>query len=114
MSERSRLGITNYGTAPLIVMVEPWANDFTLLPGESLDIIAWGFTEDSYFNLAHGGDPDYLPVYIEGPCEDWAVYQGDTELQCGHNRAVPSPPDDWAMEGESGLEPRPDTQDRPP
>ena len=38
----SKLGVSNSRKTPQIVAVEPWANDYTLMPGEELQIMAFG------------------------------------------------------------------------
>jgi len=38
----SKLGVRNSRKAPQVVAVEPWGNDYTLLPDEKLEVIAFG------------------------------------------------------------------------
>jgi hypothetical protein len=86
MTWPARLSVQNRRGTAFTVWVEPWGADYTLLPGESLAILASGFTEDSYFDLAHADNEHDLKVVIAGECEDWTVFQGQHELFCGHNR----------------------------
>jgi hypothetical protein len=73
----------NDGKAPLTIYVEPWANDYTLLAGEELEIVAFG-KNLPWFALVSA--ENCIQVYCE-ETSDFKVFQGDKELQCGHNRA---------------------------
>jgi hypothetical protein len=78
-----KLGVINSRREPLVVVVEPWANDYTLLPGEELVVVAFGERPTPWFNVVEWNNT--TQVY----CEDTAnfkVLQGDRELECGHNR----------------------------
>ncbi len=79
----AKIGIANSRNGPHVVAVEPWANDYTLLPGEELVIIAFGNTAAPWFNVVEWDDT--TQVYCEGT-NDFKVLQGDTELECGHQR----------------------------
>lgn len=79
-----RMMITNDGSDPLVVFVEPWGRDFTLLVGESFDLVLEGGSPESHFNTFCS--PNRITVYAEGAVEDVLVYQGGTRVECGHNR----------------------------
>ena len=80
----ARIRVQNSTEKPRIVWVEPWAEDFTLLAGEELEIVAHGTTEQPWFHIVEW--PDSTQVYLEGVSEDYEVLQGRIHLECGHNR----------------------------
>ena len=79
----SKLGVWNARKAPQVVAVEPWANDYTLLPDERLEVIAFGDTAVPWFNVVEWDGT--TQVYCEDTA-DFKVVQGDRELECGHQR----------------------------
>jgi hypothetical protein len=85
----TRIEVSNGRRRPWEVHVEPWGEDFTLLPDESLEVVAEG----------RGATPWFYVVENEGStqvyCEEtvaFAVYQEGRLLECGHNRGVQSLP----------------------
>jgi hypothetical protein len=79
----SKLGIWNSRKGPLVVAVEPWANDYTLLPDERLEVIAFGEKVVPWFNIVERDGT--TQVYCEDAV-DFKVVQGDRELECGYQR----------------------------
>lgn len=79
----TKIGIANSRSGPQIVAVEPWANDYTLFPGEELVILAFGNAAAPWFNIVEWDDT--TQVYCEDTA-DFKVMQGDKELECGHQR----------------------------
>jgi hypothetical protein len=79
----SKLGVRNARKAPQLVAVEPWANDYTLLADEELEIVAFGDTETPWFNVVEWDG--VTQVYCEATV-NFKVVQGDRELECGHQR----------------------------
>ena len=79
----SKLGVWNSRKAPQVVAVEPWANDYTLLPDEKLEIVAFGEAAVPWFNVVEWDGT--TQVYCEDTV-DFKVLQGDRELECGHQR----------------------------
>ena len=79
----NKLGISNSRTVPRIVAVEPWADDYTLLPGEELVVIAYGKNTVPWFYIVEWDDT--TQVYCQETA-DFKVMQGERELECGHNR----------------------------
>jgi hypothetical protein len=61
----------------------PWANDYTLLPGEALEIVAFGKIVLPWFNVVEW--EGITQVYCEETA-DFKVLQGGRELECGHQR----------------------------
>jgi hypothetical protein len=79
----AKLGVSNQTKQPRIVWVEPWAEDFTLLPGEELEIVCRGDTEQPWFCVVE--NQDSTQVYVEsGGYPD--VLQNGQRLKCGYNR----------------------------
>ena len=84
MSPRTaRLGVSNSRGQPQVIAVEPWADDFTLLPGEELVILAFGSAETPWSHVVEWEGA--TQVYCEETSE-FKVVQNGVELQCGHNR----------------------------
>ena len=80
---RSKLGVRNSRKSPQVVAVEPWANDYTLLPDEELEVIAFGENALPWFYVVEWDGA--TQVYCENAV-DFKVVQGDRELECGHQR----------------------------
>jgi hypothetical protein len=87
----AKIGIVNNRTAPHVVWIEPWANDYTLMPGEELEVIATG--GDLQPRLVRDIQPDFNVVEHDGAtqvyCEntaDFKVMQGSRELPLGAQR----------------------------
>ncbi|MEO6810748.1 MAG: hypothetical protein ABI353_16660 [Isosphaeraceae bacterium] len=83
---RSKLGINNRRDAPQVVAVEPWGEDFTLMPGEKLEVVAYSDSDSA--------TPWFYVVEWEGTSQvycndtgDFEVLQGGVRLECGHNRS---------------------------
>jgi hypothetical protein len=79
----SKLEISNSRKSPQVVAVEPWGEDFTLLPGEELVILAFGELEMPWFHVVEWDGTSQ--VYCEATSA-FKVTQGSRELECGHNR----------------------------
>jgi hypothetical protein len=79
----SKFGVWNARKVPLVVAVEPWANDYTLLPDEKLEIIAFSDTAVPWFNVVEWDGT--TQVYCEDTA-DFKVVKGGLELECGHQR----------------------------
>jgi hypothetical protein len=79
----AKLGVWNSRKAPQVVAVEPWGNDYTLLPGEKLEVVAFGESAMPWFNVVEWDGA--TQVYCEDMV-DFKVVQGDRELECGHQR----------------------------
>ena len=86
-SYRSQLGVSNRRDTPQVVAVEPWADDFTLMPGEELEIVAFGSTARPWFFVDEWEGTSQ--VYCN-ETDDFEVSQGGVRLECGHNRQEPN------------------------
>lgn len=83
----SKLGVWNSRKAPHIVVVEPWANDYTLLPEEKLEVVAFGKDAMPSFEVVEWDGT--TQVYCDNTI-DFKVLQGNRELLCGHQRQTNS------------------------
>jgi hypothetical protein len=79
----TKIGVWNDRQQPWPVHVEPWGEYYTMLPGERLEIVAFGRTVMPWFNGVERGNT--TQVYCEDTA-DFAVYQDGQLLLCGHNR----------------------------
>ncbi len=79
----SQLEFSNSHPVPHVVYVEPWGEDFTLLPGEALEVHAYSCGTTPHFHIiaSAGG----TQVYCEG-ADTFKVIQDGAELACGHRR----------------------------
>jgi hypothetical protein len=84
----ARLGVSNSRDKPQIVAVEPWADDYTLLPGEELEIVASGHGKVPWFHVVEWDGTSQ--VYCE-ETDDFKVVQNGVELKCGRNRQPNGP-----------------------
>ncbi len=78
-----RILITNYSDKPLLMMLEPWGEDYTLLANEEFEIIAEDCEQDFYYNIVP--TENCISVYAEGN-EYPRVYKDGVEIDCGYNR----------------------------
>ena len=82
-SHRSKIGVSNRRDAPQVVAVEPWADDFTLMPGEELEIVAYSDSAAPWFFVVEWKGTSQ--IYCN-ETDDFEVLQGGVRLECGHNR----------------------------
>jgi len=66
----------------MTVWLEPWGEDYTLLPKEECVVVASG--EKPWFNLVFT-DNNNVKVYAEDTSEA-KVMRGSEVLRCGHQR----------------------------
>lgn len=79
----SRIGISNSRPTWHEVHVEPWADDYTLFPGEELEIHAFGADAPPWFHVVEWDGVSQ--VYCNATV-DALVLQNGVQLKCGHNR----------------------------
>jgi hypothetical protein len=82
----AKIEICNKVNHPIVIIIEPWANDYCILPGETFEITALSDKMDinSYFHVVYS--ENQIDVYPEGQCDDFSVMLNGQELECGHNR----------------------------
>ena len=79
----TKLDFTNSRKRAHVVAVEPWGHDYTLMPNESLAVIAFGDSAVPWFEFVEWDGS--TQIYCEDTI-DFKVVQGDIELECGHQR----------------------------
>ena len=84
-THETKIGVSNHfqGDRPHVVCVEPWGEDYTLLPHEELTIIARGSHAVPWFHLVESEGA--TQVYCEDT-DDFEVLQGGRPIACGHKR----------------------------
>jgi hypothetical protein len=68
--------------------LEPWGEDYTLLPDETVEVVAKDAKKSFYFhvvNIVEG-----VQVYAEGTCGSVSVFHNGKLLERGYNREVRS------------------------
>ncbi len=83
MGRSTRLQVLNQTVKPRTVWVEPWGEDFTVLPGDRLEIIAHNGSEAPGFSVVEGSVS--TEVFLEAASSFEALHNG-TRVQCGFNR----------------------------
>ncbi len=77
--------LVNNSDKPFCLFVEPEGWDCWLLPGETVEIRCNSITPTAQFEFSN--HEDGISVYPSNDMEGLvAVYSGDTELECAHNR----------------------------
>ena len=82
---------------PMTVWIEPIARDFTLVAGESLEILAYGRISPPRFDLNTFEEDLQICIDVDGPpvddvaeqvaiASDFVVTQNGKQITCGHNR----------------------------
>jgi hypothetical protein len=78
-----KIAVSNSTKRPRIVWVEPWGEDYTLLPGEELELLCRDDTEQPWFHVVEWEDGSQIYVEQGGYFE---VLQQGKRIECGHNR----------------------------
>jgi len=82
-SQTTTIGLHSSRKTAHVFCVEPWGEDYTLLPGEEVTLVASGRTAVPWFNLVE--QDDCTLVCCEETAE-FKVLQGCRQLECGHQR----------------------------
>jgi hypothetical protein len=85
----ARIGVWNENDRPHVAWIEPWAEDFTLLSNESLEIHAYCDSGQPWFQVGESGfNTQVFLETIDGEYEgvEYEVTQNGNRLQGGHNR----------------------------
>ena len=80
---QSRIGIHNSSQLPRIVYIEPWADDYTLMPDEELVLEAHGVNAVPWFNIVEWAND--TQIYCENT-QSFVVTQKGVPIACGHQR----------------------------
>ncbi len=82
-----RFGFTNERAAAAVVQVEPWADHYTVGPGERLELRVRSGPPGVWFNVVQRGD-DLVQIYVEGPAPRapvaWEAFIDGAEVRRGH------------------------------
>jgi hypothetical protein len=86
----SKIGFQNSrdDKQPITIYVEPLGEDFTLLAGDQLELIATGNTEPPWFNIVEWGNDTQVYLEGDGEAHEFEVLQNGKRLECGHNRPL--------------------------
>jgi hypothetical protein len=85
MKRKYKITVENNSEKFKTLMLEPWGEDYGMMPKDAFEIIETEAEEDSYFHIAF--EENYILVYAEGSGNIYPrVYQNGIELLCGHNR----------------------------
>lgn len=83
----SKIVVTNSSKKPLLVVIEPWAEDYVLTPGEALSFTALESGEDFYFSMVVQADGNSILLYTEGALDRVVAHTDDGKLvEYGYNR----------------------------
>jgi hypothetical protein len=86
---QKRHTITNDTAEPLVVFTEPEGQDFWLLPGESLEVVAEAALPEDEFRLVRlANGYQVWPAHKMGYISAWL---GEQQLPCGHQRPTIEP-----------------------
>jgi hypothetical protein len=79
-----RIKVANDQPLFATLWLEPWGEDYGMLPGDEFEVLASDADDEFYFHIAF--DRKGVKVYAEGDAEDVSVYREGDTLFCGHNR----------------------------
>jgi hypothetical protein len=81
---KETLRVTNDRSGFVTLWLEPWGEDYGMLPGDEFEIVAGDAADGFYFHVI--AEDKCTKVYAEGQVTQICVYQSGAELSCGHNR----------------------------
>jgi hypothetical protein len=80
--------VTNDHKTPVTLWIEPWGEDYTLLPNETVDLVAEAYSEEFYLHWVVSEGK--ILIYAEGDqAASVSVHQAGNRLQCGHHGGNP-------------------------
>lgn len=88
MSSSRKIRISNDSSESITLWLEPWGEDYGMLAGDELDVVASDSDGEFYFEVVYSERK--VTVYAEGSAESVSVFQSGKMLQCGHKRGVDS------------------------
>lgn len=97
MAKTEKILISNDSDKPLLISLEPWGEDYTLMAKEEVEIIARNCQEDFHYHVVYYND--FVAIYVEGGKGDEypRVYRKGVELNGGYNREFS--PDSFHRDG---------------
>ncbi len=79
-----KIKVTNDRATFITLWLEPWGEDYGMLPGDEFEVVAADAGEDFYFHVIN--DDKGMKLYAGGNVMQISVYHRGAELSCGHNR----------------------------
>jgi hypothetical protein len=83
MTKTTKIVARNEYSEFVTLYLEPWGEDYGMLPNDEFEIIAEHEDESFYFHLDFGKD---IKIWAQAQSIDIGVYQNGVLLRCGHNR----------------------------
>jgi hypothetical protein len=80
----AKITVSNHHDCPHVIWVEPWAEDFTLLPKEEFEVRAVGSTVQPSFKVVES--KRHTQVYVDPIEVRYEVLQHGRVINGGHNR----------------------------
>ena len=76
--------VRNYSDEPRTLYLEPWGEDYVMMPKDEFEIVEQNPNENFHFQIDFNDD---ILVWAEGQNDAYPrVYLKGEELLCGHNR----------------------------
>ncbi|MBI1852615.1 MAG: hypothetical protein HYR85_19910 [Planctomycetes bacterium] len=83
----TQLRVKNDRGRPHIIWIEPWAEDYTLAPGDELRFDAEGPAETPWFELVES--ENQLSIFVNGGgAVIHSILVNDRPVPCGYNRGA--------------------------
>lgn len=83
----SKIVVSNSLQKPLLVVIEPWAEDYVLTPAETLTFTALESGEDFYYSMVVEQEGAVILLYTEGSLDRVVAHTDDGKLvEYGYNR----------------------------
>lgn len=79
-----RIKVTNDQKTFITLWLEPWGEDYGMLPEDEFEIVSENIDETFYFHIEYFDKG--INVYVEGNGDYPYIYYKGEELSCGHNR----------------------------
>ncbi len=85
MKQIVKIKVRNEFSKAVTLWLEPWGEDYGMLPDDEFEIIAKDVDENFYFQVDFGED---IKVWAEGQVIDIGIYKDNELLECSYNRIV--------------------------
>lgn len=79
-----KLTVTNRSEQPVVLMLEPWGEDYWIQSGETFELFPAEPEEMFYFAVEYRASA--IAVFAEGGCRSVRVEREGQLLECGHQR----------------------------
>jgi hypothetical protein len=81
--KQTKIRVRNEFPNSMTLWLEPWDEDYGMLPNDEFEVIAKDVDDKFYFQVDIGQE---IKVWAVGQVTDIAVYKDNQLLECGHNR----------------------------